>query len=51
MAHELLGLATVFAIALVTISILVPVAFIGRPRAPKVSILMLAYPQLSPIWQ
>ncbi|MFQ5871217.1 MAG: hypothetical protein ACE5IB_03545 [Candidatus Geothermarchaeales archaeon] len=43
-ASELVGLVCVLAIVLVTMTVLILAVFLGRPRAPKVSILMLGLP-------
>ncbi|MFQ5871220.1 MAG: hypothetical protein ACE5IB_03560 [Candidatus Geothermarchaeales archaeon] len=44
MSHMLVGLVTVFAIVLVPVYIFVLATFFGRPRAPKVSVLILGLP-------
>lgn len=44
MTHELVGLVTIFAIVLVPVYIFVLATFLGRPRAPKVSVLILGLP-------
>jgi hypothetical protein len=44
LTHAPVGLITVFAIVLVPVYVFIIATFIGRPRAPKVSILILGLP-------
>jgi len=44
LAHELVGLVTIFAIVLVPVYVFIVASFVGRPRAPKVSALILGLP-------
>jgi hypothetical protein len=44
LTHWLVGLITIFAIVLVPVYVFIIATFVGKPRAPKVSALILALP-------
>jgi len=44
MAHIPIGLIAIFAIVLVPVYVFIITAFLGRPRAPKATIILLGFP-------
>jgi hypothetical protein len=44
MTNVPIGLITIFAIVLVPVYVFIITAFLGRPRAPKATIILLGFP-------
>ena len=44
MTHIPIGLITIFAIVLVPVYVFIITAFLGRPRMPKATIILLGFP-------